>query len=388
MKTKKIIALILALALAFSFVACGNKTEADTGDNTDEGNTLEPVDYSYGLDDTGYYTGISDLSEYVKLPDDYLNNDIDSSLLNISDESLDEYMDYLASMIGAKVEITDEDAVAEDGNVVNIDFVGTVDDSEINGGSAQGAEFTLGDGTYLTELEYGIMGHKVGEIFSVALTFPDDYGTTTNAEGQEIDLSNKEAIFTITLNGIYKYELTDDLIADYFSARNEAAETEEDKVLTIDAAKEAYRQEYYDNMLQTYAVAAVVDRAEVTIPDEVMEAYVHTEMALVDYNAASAGMDSEYLVQINGYDTLADYEAYVRENATEYLEQQMILLAVAQREGLEFDADLCEKTFGSTVDELIDTYGQGYVYQNTLSYEAIELISASANVVENAEVTE
>lgn len=387
MKTKKIIALVLAVVLALSLVACGTKTETNDADDT-EGNVIEPVNYSYGLDDTGYYTGVSDLSEYVKLPDDYLNNDIDFSLLNATDEALDTYMEYLATVIGTKVEITDEDAVAEKGNVVNIDFVGTVDDLEINGGSAKGAEFTLGDGTYLTDLEYGIMGHKTGEMFAVSVTFPEDYGTTTNSEGEEIDLSNKKAFFTVTLNGIYKYELTDELIADYFSARNEAAETEEDKVLTIDAARKAYYQEYYDNMLQTYAVAAVVDKAEVTIPDEVMDAYVHTEMALVDYNAASAGMDSEYLVQINGYDTLADYEADVRENATEYLNQQLILLAIAQREGLEFDADLCAKTFGSPVDELIDTYGQGYIYQNTLCYEAIELISNSANIVKNAEVAE
>lgn len=93
---------------------------------------------------------------------------------------------------------TDPETVAENGDTVNIDYVGSIDGVEFDGGNTHGtgADLTLGTGTYIDNFEDQIVGHKVGDTFDVTVTFPDDYGAA--------DLAGKEAVFVTTLNGVYK----------------------------------------------------------------------------------------------------------------------------------------------------------------------------------------
>lgn len=88
------------------------------------------------------------------------------------------------------------DAVVEDGDRVNMDFVGTVDGAEFEGGSANGVSSVIGLGRFITGFEEQIVGHKAGETFDIKVTFPEDYGTES--------LNGKDAIFKITLLKVEK----------------------------------------------------------------------------------------------------------------------------------------------------------------------------------------
>ncbi len=93
---------------------------------------------------------------------------------------------------------TTEGLVAEDGDTVNIDYVGSIDGVAFDGGSTNGAgaDLVLGSGTYIDGFEEQIVGHSVGETFDIEVTFPENYGSS--------DLAGQDAVFEITLNGIYK----------------------------------------------------------------------------------------------------------------------------------------------------------------------------------------
>ena len=93
---------------------------------------------------------------------------------------------------------TDTSLVVEDGDTVNIDYVGTVDGVEFSGGNTQGngADLAIGSHTYIDDFEEQLIGHNVGETVEVIVTFPEDYGKE--------DLNGKEAVFETTINGIYK----------------------------------------------------------------------------------------------------------------------------------------------------------------------------------------
>lgn len=93
---------------------------------------------------------------------------------------------------------TEAGLTAKAGDTVNIDYVGKIDGKEFDGGSTngQGTDLTLGSGTYIDNFEEQIEGHVTGETFDVTVTFPDDYGVA--------DLRGKTAVFTTTLNGIYR----------------------------------------------------------------------------------------------------------------------------------------------------------------------------------------
>ncbi len=86
----------------------------------------------------------------------------------------------------------------ENGDTVNIDYVGYIDGVEFEGGSTDGAgtDLVIGSGTYIDGFEEGIIGHTVGETFDLNLSFPDDYWNT--------EYAGKDVVFTVTLNEIYE----------------------------------------------------------------------------------------------------------------------------------------------------------------------------------------
>lgn len=93
---------------------------------------------------------------------------------------------------------TDSSLTVKDGDTVNIDYVGTVDGVEFDGGNTQGygADLTIGSGTYIDDFEEQLVGAHPGDTVDVVVTFPENYGVD--------ELNGKEAVFVTTINGIYR----------------------------------------------------------------------------------------------------------------------------------------------------------------------------------------
>lgn len=93
---------------------------------------------------------------------------------------------------------TDTSLAVADGDTVNIDYTGYIDDVAFDGGSTDGAgtDLTIGSGSYIDDFEEQLIGCNVGDTVTVTVTFPEDYG--------DEDLNGKEAVFEVTINGIYQ----------------------------------------------------------------------------------------------------------------------------------------------------------------------------------------
>lgn len=83
---------------------------------------------------------------------------------------------------------------AAEGDKAKIDFVGSIDGEEFEGGKAEDFELQLGSGRMIPGFESGVEGHKAGEAFDIDVTFPEDY----HAE----NLKGKVAKFAITLKEV------------------------------------------------------------------------------------------------------------------------------------------------------------------------------------------
>ena len=86
---------------------------------------------------------------------------------------------------------TDTSLTVENGDTVNIDYVGSVDGVEF-----EGADLEIGSGSYIDDFEDQLIGAHPGDQVDVYVTFPENYGVE--------DLNGKEALFQVTVNGIYK----------------------------------------------------------------------------------------------------------------------------------------------------------------------------------------
>ena len=206
-------AAMLALALTAALTGCGNtaasseSAEASSSSAAESGSEsaaestaadesayayLADFNYAQAFDENGYLVGIK-ASDYVTLPEDYADITLSADLGTVSDASLNSYInENVLSQFATTEQVTDR--AAEDGDTVNIDFVGSVDGVEFEGGNTQGKgyDLVLGSGAFIHGFEDQIVGHTPGESFDVQVTFPEDYGKE--------ELNGKAAVFKTTLN--------------------------------------------------------------------------------------------------------------------------------------------------------------------------------------------
>ena len=94
----------------------------------------------------------------------------------VTDDDVEQYIQSQLTSSATTTEVTDR--AAQKGDTVNIDYVGTMDGQEFDGGSAQGVSLELGSGRIIEGFEDSIVGHNVGETFVWDGKFPDDYQST------------------------------------------------------------------------------------------------------------------------------------------------------------------------------------------------------------------
>ncbi len=239
--------------------------------------------------------------------------------------------------------IIDIDEAAKNGDIVNIDFVGSVDGVKFDGGSAQDYDLTLGSGSFIPGFEDQLVGAKKGDKVDVKVTFPEDYHAT--------ELKGKEALFECTVNAVKRKELPalDDDFAKEISEFGTLAEYKEDvkNKLMKDAEMRADR-EYEDALVQ-----AVVDGAEVEIPQ-----------AMIDQEAEDMAKEFEYRLSYQGI-KLADYLGYInmtreqlldeyKEQAAKSVKVRLVMEEIVKREEMKFEQDELD----AKVAEMAERSGQ------------------------------
>lgn len=91
------------------------------------------------------------------------------------------------------------ETAADANSRVTIDFTGSIDGEEFEGGKAEAFPLAMGQGRMIPGFEEGIVGKKAGEEFNIEVTFPEDY----HAE----NLKGKAAVFAIKLHKVEAQEL-------------------------------------------------------------------------------------------------------------------------------------------------------------------------------------
>ncbi len=124
-------------------------------------------------------------------PGDLSGVSIERSTLEVTDVEVDKTIEVLRKQ---RMHFHDADRAAQDGDRVTIDFVGTIDGVEFEGGKAEGYPYVLGEGRMLADFEAGIRGMTIGETRQVPVKFPDDYAGK--------DVAGKQANFAITLKQV------------------------------------------------------------------------------------------------------------------------------------------------------------------------------------------
>ncbi|MCL1042159.1 MULTISPECIES: trigger factor [Shewanella] len=117
--------------------------------------------------------------------------EVEQPTAEVTDADVDAMIETLRKQ-HATFEVVEREAA--EGDKAKIDFVGSIDGEEFEGGKAEDFELQLGSGRMIPGFESGVEGHKAGETFDIEVTFPEDY----HAE----NLKGKVAKFAITLKEV------------------------------------------------------------------------------------------------------------------------------------------------------------------------------------------
>lgn len=376
---KKFLSLLLAAVLCLGLLtACSSSKYIWANEEgvsfSDDALKYEEFDISSMYDENGRLVGMTG-KEYVTLPEGYTTINIPAADITPTEEELDGYLDEFMQRFAVTEQITDR--AVENGDTVNIDYVGSVDGVAFQGGNTQGmgTDVTAGATNYIDDFLTQIIGHKPGETFDVVVTFPDGYDASQDADGNPMELANKEAVFETTINYIHGEstvpECTDDWVKENVGFEN------------VQEMRDDMKSYYGERMKYDYVTQYVTDNA----------VYAELPQSLLDYNASMAmnmqyqmatqyGAEVEQWLSIQGFDTP---EAYLDANAASVVENTratLLLDALIEDMGITLSAEEVQAALGSYYQQYIATYGQNYTTMQAYAATCFSQLTDNAVVQE------
>lgn len=381
MKKKAVVAMLI-MCMAVSATACGKssdteKTTTETTDTKDsEDSEKDSTDTDTKETDSSgenRLVSVKDVSKYVTIGE-YKGLELTRTSQPVTDDDVQAEINYNLEDNGSEV----KDGTVENGDTVTINFTGTIDGKEFDGGSAEDYELVVGDGEMIDGFEDGIVGMKSGETKELDLTFPDDY--------YEESVAGKAVVFKVTLQKFTRpAELTDEWVA------------ENTEYKTVDEYRAAVKTQLEDTAVQTadyelYSDAWNEVQAASEIkdyPKEDVDAAKKSYQELNEKYVKDAGMEMADFLESQGMSE-EDYESECQQYAESKVEQNLIVQGIMDAEGLSIDDeetqklkdDLIKEYGFASIDEMIETYGEQEVN------ESLALLRVERFIVDNANVTE
>jgi len=265
------------------------------------------------------------LDVYVK-PDVTLGDYKNVEVTNVSDEVTEEDINAELQETAKKNsrEISVDDRATQSGDTVIIDFVGSVDGVEFEGGSATNHSLELGSGQFIPGFEDQLIGKNLNEEVIVKVTFPEDYHSE--------ELKGKDAEFKVTINGIKYFELPE--INDEFAS--DVSEFE-----TLDAYKEDIKNKLAEskaqaakNQMHEEALRKVIEAASVEIPDCMIDTEVNNLVNRTESQFKMYGMTIEDFCNYSGK-TVEEYKESLRPQAEINVKRDLVIEKIAEVENFE-----------------------------------------------------
>ena len=275
-------------------------------------------------------------------------------------------------------ELVLKEGPAAEGDTVVIDFVGSVDGVEFDGGKGDNFSLGLGSGQFIPGFEDQLVGHKAGETVDVVVTFPEDY--------QAADLAGKEAKFVTTIHEVKEKEVP--------ALDDELAKDIDEEVETLDELKEKYRKELaegkeaaYKDAVESAAIDLAVENAEIVdLPEEMVHEEVHRSVNEFLGNMQRQGISPDMYFQITGT-TQEDLHKQHEADAEARTKTNLVIEAIAKAEGFEASAEEIEAEISSLAndynmeaDRVRQLLSEDMLKHDITIKKAVEVITSTAKV--------
>lgn len=329
-----------------------------------------------GMDQNVIYTATVAVKPEVTLGE-YKGVTVEKAETTVSAKEVNE---KLAAELEKNARVVEVEREIKKDDIATIDFTGSVDGVEFEGGKGEDYPLTIGSGTFIPGFEDQLIGHKAGETVDVKVTFPENYGAK--------DLAGKEALFVTTIKAVKEKQVpaADDEFASEVSEFDTLDEYKKDLKKTLKEEKEKAATTTNERNV----IAKVVENASVEIPAPMLEAQL--DNMLYDYQTrlAQQGIPMDQYLQITGQ-TVEQIKEQMKESAEKNLKTSLVIEAIMEKENITVAEERVDEEFKKIAEQYKMEYDdlkktvseeQKESMKREIAFqETIDMLVAEANLV-------
>lgn len=329
-----------------------------------------------GMDQNVIYTATVAVKPEVTLGE-YKGVTVEKAETTVSAKEVNE---KLAAELEKNARVVEVEREIKKDDIATIDFVGSVDGVEFEGGKGEDYPLTIGSGTFIPGFEDQLIGHKAGETVDVKVTFPENYGAK--------DLAGKEALFVTTIKAVKEKQVpaADDEFASEVSEFDTLDEYKKDLKKTLKEEKEKAATTTNERNV----IAKVVANASVEIPAPMLEAQL--DNMLYDYQTrlAQQGIPMDQYLKITGQ-TVEQIKDQMKESAEKNLKTSLVIEAIMEKENITVAEERVDEEFKKIAEQYKMEYDdlkktvseeQKESMKREIAFqETIDMLVAEANLV-------
>ncbi len=271
------------------------------------------------------------------------------------------------------------DRPAKEGDIVNIDYVGTQDGVEFAGGSGEGVDLTLGSHRFIEGFEEGLVGTKKGDHKELNLTFPETYG--------EAALAGQDVVFSVDVKAVK--EKQDAVLDDAFVQRVSPFQTVDEFMADTKADLEAEKAKRIDTQKQQDVLSLVVNDSDMKLGRSEVSKRYNQELDNYTKQAKAFGTTLSGMAQSYGTDE-AGLKQMIMSSVKQEMKTQKVIDAIAAQENLvpdDGDRQAFAELNGMDIATMVDSYGEETVAQLVKNYKVMKFLADNA-VEKTAETAE
>lgn len=340
----------------------GESTQAkgEAGSETAAGSGTEEVSASEAFAFTA--------DEYAKLGE-YKKLKVLYPTPTVSDDDMDLEISYLLDEKTQYNEISDRGA--KNGDALNIDFKGTIDGKEFDGGSETGYDLTLGDEEFPKDFEKSLKGKKAGETVTFSIVFPKDY---------DEELGGKTAEFTVKINSIKEV-----ILPEYNDAFIKSATEYE----TVAAYEEALREKLMQYATQESIYIAGEEALKIAVSNASVSGYPQDLYDACYNSTMQEYQDYADMMDVDVSEIMGE-PSEIESEVLSWVNEILVAQAIAAKEGFAIkeetyrkDAEALAAEYDyASYDEFLADYGEIYIRAELIKEKAIRFLYENADVTE------
>jgi len=260
---------------------------------------------------------------------DFEKLNVDSYKVKIKDKEIDQRVELIAKNQKSFKDQPDEYKAKKDDSV-RLDYEGTIDGKNFDGGKAEEQTIIIGSGQYLKDLEDGLIGLKAGDTKKIPVKFPDNY--------QAEDLKGANAVFECKIKKVGSPEETK--IDDAFA---KSVGTEDLKDLKTKVKDQMQKE--YDDLTKNISKKNLFDILEKEHKFEMPEGLVDTEFNNLKQGhlASQNPVSDDHKKEIKDQKLSSDNEKKFKDEASKRIQLGLVLQEVGRLNNIQVTQDEMNK---------------------------------------------